>query len=157
MRPDSTTSMAGVAAGDGGVDLVAGVRCGARGQVVAEQEGDLTLDAAEAMTGEHGSAGGDPRAGHGGEGGFGVGAGRAYLPAADLSVGLGEPVLDEVGLGLVDGAEVFREVSDGLEGAAGVEEKVGGFDELGFAQSGHEGVRCLKGVGSNPLIAKAPR
>ncbi len=131
----------GVAGGYGGEDFGAGVGRGARWEVGGEEEGYLGFEAAVAVGGadEGGGAGGHPGAGHGREEGCGFGGGGADLPAADLAEGEGDLGVDAGGFFEVGGLEVGGEIGDGGVGAAGVDEEVGGFDELLFAGGGDHG------------------
>ena len=86
-------------------------------------------------------------AGMGAKAGVASAAGSADLPATDFAEGLGEGVLDVDDFVWRGGLEFRRQVGKGLIGAAGVEEEIGGFEELRFTRAGHRWhLELLKGL-----------
>ena len=131
----------GMATGNGRDHLCARVGLGARGQVFAQQEGDLGLQhaIAEARAGEQRAAAGHPGQRHGSEEGRGVGRARADLPASDGAEGSGDHAMNDGSLFQRLRLQFGRQVGDRLVVAACVDQQVGGFQELLHALVGHGG------------------
>ena len=87
----------GMATGDGCDHLVERVGLGARGEVFAQQEGNLRLQhaIAEARARQQCAAAGHPGQGHGREEGRGVGRAGTDLPAADRPERGGHDAVDD--------------------------------------------------------------
>ena len=130
-----------MATGDGGDHLGARVGRGARGQVFAQQECDLSLQHAitEARAREQRAAGDHPGQRHGREEGRGIGRARADLPSADGAEGRDDNAVDEGSLLQRLRLQFGRQVGDRVVVAAGVEQQIGGFEELLHAGFGHSG------------------
>src|ERR1700753_577208 len=127
----------------GGECLFARVRLRAWREVAADEEGDLSFEAAvaPAITGENAAGGGNPGERHGSKHGCGVRRRSADLPAADVAERVSYAALNRVGF--VDGLrlEIRGKISDGVAGAARVEQSVCGVDDAGFFGSGHGWLR----------------